>query len=336
MLINRIKRITGLLKVRLLIPNFEDNTFTEENIYLGGVCLEIEGKKSIYTHYVPGVIDAYFVTYKEFGVHLGLSKITQEILEDFNWKNSHKLNLLNVSKQWDYMNFSLDSLDICKIDLISFPKINKIAGIFSSEKKYSIYGSVNHSIEIYGTIKTNLIHDGLAKQIFYSGDQNKSYSGTLVYTICEKEGTFNLEILGFTSNDYYGNIRIVPIQYCENKDCILSTNTIKYTPSLNDLTQIPIVKATIYPQFTKNFSTCIKKDDIVISANGKNILEMELYDSEFNQKISLDEYLTYLSHTQSNCFLVLIRKGKILEILIDIQIFNYVLPNPIYMDINDL
>jgi hypothetical protein len=115
----------------------------------------------------------------------------------------------------------------------------------------------------------------IANQIFYSGDQNQSYSGALVYTICEKEGNFILEILGFTSNDFYGNSRIVPIKYCENIDCILSTNTIKYTPSLNYLTEIPIVKATIYPQFTKNFSTYIKKDDIVISVNGKNILEMK-------------------------------------------------------------
>jgi len=157
-----------------------------------------------------------------------------------------------------------------------------------------------------------------------------------VYTICEKEGNFILEILGFTSNDFYGNSRIVPIKYCENIDCILSTCTTPYTPSLNYLTEIPIVKATIYPQFTKNFSTYIKKDDIVIGVNGKNILEMQVYDSDFNQKLSLDEYFTYLLLTQSNCFLVLIRKGKILEILIDIQTFKFELPNPIYMDINDL
>jgi len=336
MSINRIKKITGVLKVRILIPDFENNTFIKENIYLGGVCLDIQGNKSIYTHYVPGVIDANFVTYKEFAVKSKFSKITQDVLENFNWKSSHKLNISKVSKQWDYISFKLDNLHICKVDLISFPKINKIAGIFSLEKKYSIYGSVNHSIDIHGTIKTNLIHDSLANQIFYSGDQNKSYSGALVYTICEKEGNFILEILGFTSNDFYGNSRIVPIKYCENIDCILSTCTTPYTPSLNYLTEIPIVKATIYPQFTKNFSTYIKKDDIVIGVNGKNILEMQVYDSDFNQKLSLDEYFTYLLLTQSNCFLVLIRKGKILEILIDIQTFKFELPNPIYMDINDL
>jgi len=332
MSLTRIKKITGILKVRILIPDFEDNTFSQDNIYVGGICLDIRGNRCIYTHYIPGVIDAQFATYKE----LGLREITEDILEHFNWTNTHKLNISNVSKQWDYTSFSLDNLDICKVDLISFSKINKIAGIFSSEKKYSIYGSVNHYIDIHETIKTNLIHDDLAKQIFYSGDQNKSYSGALIYTIYEKEGTFILEILGFTSSDYDGASRIVPIQYCENRDCILSTCTTPYTPSLNDLTDIPIVKATIYPQFTKNFSTCIKKDDIVISINGKNILEMEIYDSEFNQKLSLDEYFTYLSNTQSNCFLVLIRKGKIIEILIDIQIFRFELSNPIYMDINDL
>jgi len=183
MSINRIKKITGVLKVRILIPDFENNTFIKENIYLGGVCLDIQGNKSIYTHYVPGVIDAHFVTYKEFAVKSKFSKITQDVLENFNWKSSHKLNISKVSKQWDYISFKLDNLHICKVDLISFPKINKIAGIFSLEKKYSIYGSVNHSIDIHGTIKTNLIHDSLANQIFYSGDQNKSYSGALVYTI---------------------------------------------------------------------------------------------------------------------------------------------------------
>jgi hypothetical protein len=336
MLINKIKKITGVLKVRILIPDFEKKTFEEDNIYLGGICLDIQGNKSIYTHYIPGVLDANFITYKEFAVQSKSSKITQDILEHFNWESSHKLNISNVSKQWDYISFKLDDLDICKVDLISFSKINKIAGIFSLEKKYSIYGSVNHYIDIHETIKTNLIHDSLAKQIFYSSDQNKSYSGALVYTICEKDGIFFLEILGFTSNDFYGNSRIVPIRYCENIDCFLSTATIPYTPSLNNLTEIPIVKSTIYPQFTKNFSTYIKKDDIVISVNQMNILEMQIYSFDFNQKLSLDEYFTYLLLTRSKCFLVLIRKGKIIEILIDIQIFRLELPNPIYMDINNL
>lgn len=336
MLLNRIKKITGVLKIRILTPDFETKTFDQNHIYMGGICLETNLTKCICTNYVAGVIDAQFVTYKELSLQLGLREITQETLEKLDWSNSHKLNIFNMSKQWDYINFSLDSNDRLKVDLISFPKINKIAGVFSLEKKYSIYGSTNCQIPINKTIKTNLIHDELAPQIFYCGGQTDTYSGTVVYTVCEIEGAFVLEILGYTSNDYDGETRIVPIQYCENLDTILSTQTVGYTPTLLDLTEIPIVKATVYPQFTKNFSTNIKKDDIVISANGKNILEMEIFDTYFNQKISLDEYLTYLSQFQPMCSLILIRKGKIIEVFVNIQIFKFELVNPIYMDIHNL
>ncbi len=333
MLLSRVKRICGIIRIRLLVPDFETNLFTDQYVYCGGICLEVGGNKFVFTNYIPGIISAEFYTYKE--INLWDKPITDIVLEEINWSNAHKLTTTVMSKQWDYIRFIFNDLDSVKPDLISFPKINKIAGDFSPIKSYSLFGSSNHKINIKGIAKTNLIHDFFPSQIFYIGSQTESYSGSLIYTICENSGSYYLEVLGITSNDYDGNSRIVPLEYFEYTDLIMCSETSQYTPTLQDLTEIPIVKITQYPQFTKNFST-IKRDDIVILVNGLNIINMEVFDVKHNTRQTLDEYLIYLFQKQICCQLTLIRKGKIIDIQIDKNTFAYIMPNPIYLNIDDL
>ncbi len=333
MLLARVKRISGIVRLRLLVPEFETNSFSDQYVYSGGVCLEIQGEKNVCTNYIPGIISGEFYTYKE--INSPNEIINETLLEKINWSNAHKLSVSSMSKQWDYVKFNLLDLSLLKQDLISFPKINKIAGEFSPSKSYSLFGSYNNRFIINETIKTNLVHDSFASQIYYLGEQTESYSGSLIYTICETSGSYYLEVLGFTSNDYDSKSRIVPLEYLEYKDLIINSDTFEYSPTLNDLMQIPIVKVTQYPKFIKNFSN-IKKDDIVIIVNGLNIINMEIYNLKYHFKQTLDEYLTYLFQKQNECLLVIVRKGKIIEVKIDIQTFIFNMINPIYMDINDL
>jgi hypothetical protein len=334
MLVNRIKKITGIIRLRILIyDNTTSEHFIPDYVYSGGICLEHTGGKFISTNYIPGVIDAEFYTYKE----LGLSSITFNKIESIEWSNAHKLQVHSMSKQWDYINFSLDtSNESCRVDLICFPKINKIAGTYSSEKTYSIYGSINNIFDITGSTKINLIHNSLPSQLFYLAEQTKSYSGSLVYTVCEKSGSFCLEILGITSNDYDESSRIIPIKYLEYPDFLINTYTEICSPSFDNLMNIPIVKNTKYPQFNKNFGSTIKKDDIIIMVNGNNIIDMQMYNSIIGSKMSLDEWITYTSQINPIITLTLIRKGKILELSIDSNIFRAPMVNSIYMDINNL
>lgn len=358
MLVNRIKKITGIIRLRILIYDTDTQEhFVPEYVYSGGICLEhsfqmttiskiplplgfqpIKGNKFVSTNYIPGVIDAEFYTYKELEFEFGLISFEQfEQIEQINWSKAHKLQVHSMSKQWDYINFSLDTnVDSCKLDLISFPKINKIAGTYSADKRYSLYGSVNNIFDISGSTKINLIHDSLLPQIFYLGEKTESYSGSLVYTVCENIGSFNLEILGITSNDYDESSRIIPIKYLEYSDFLINTHTEIWTPSFNDLMQIPIVKNTKYPKFNKNFGSNIKKDDVVIMVNGCNILEMEIYNTIIETKLSLNEWICYTSQINHLILLTLVRKGKILEVSVNSKIFKIELPNPIYMDINNL
>lgn len=334
MLLSRVKRISGIIRIRLLIPEFEANRFGDQYVYSGGTCLEVPDGKYVFTNYIPGIISAEFLTYKEIGTRPE-ETITSNTLEQINWLDAHKLTTTIMSKQWDYVKFAFIDLDSVKQDLISFPKINKIAGEFSPTKSYSLFGSSNHKIKIQDSIKTNLIHDLFTPQIFYLGSQTESYSGSIIYTICENSGSYYLEILGITSNDYDGRSRIVPLEYLEYKDLILCSDISPYTPTFSDLMDIPIVKSTQYPQFTKNFSV-IKKDDIVVLVNGLNIINMEVFDLAHNSRQTLDEYLTYLFQKQFFCQLTLIRKGKIINVQIDKNMFACVIPNPIYLNINDL
>ncbi len=331
MLQTRIKRISGIIRVRILTPNFETKTFVDQYVYSGGVCLEIADQKYVSTNYIPGIISGEFYTYKE----INSDTITDSILEKINWSNAHKLVICSVSKQWDYVKFGFIDLNLLKQDLISFPKINKIAGDFSPSKSYSLFGSCIHRIDINSIIKTNLIHDLYVPQIFYTGSQTESFSGSLIYTVCENSGSYYLEVLGFTSNDYDGQSRIVPIEYLEYNDLTIGCDIIPYTPTFTDLTEIPIVKSTQYPQFTKNYSA-IKKDDILIIINGLNIINMEVYNLKYNFKQTITEYLTYLFQKHNICKLVIIRKGKIIELEISIDTFIINMVNPIYLDINDL
>jgi len=335
MLLSRVKRICGVIRIRLLVPDFEINSFYDQYVYSGGICLEVSGVKYVFTNYIPGIISAEFYTYKEINSFFSKETITYNMLEKINWLNAHKLTTTTMSKQWDYVKFTFIDLDSVKQDLISFPKINKIVGDFCPTKSYSLFGSSNHTINIKGSVKTNLIHDFFPSQIFYIGNQSESYSGSLVYTIHENFGNYYLEVLGITSNDYDGNSRIVPLEYFEYTDLTILPEISQYTPTLSDLMEIPIVKSTQYPQFTKNFST-IKKDDIAIIVNGLNIINMEVFDVKHKSRQTLDEYLTYLFQKQNCCQITLIRKGKIMDVQVDKKTFEFITPNPIHLDINDL
>ena len=333
MLVSRVKRICGIIRIRLLIPDFETNSFSDQYVYSGGLCLELIDGKYVFTNYIPGIISAEFYTYKEINIQ---SEVINDImLEKINWSNAHKLTIVSMSKQWDYIKFSFFDLDSVKQDLISFPKINKIAGVFSPSKSYSLFGSCNNRINIQNSIKTNLIHDSFVPQIFYLGDQTESYSGSLIYTICENSGSYYLEVLGITSNDYDGKSRIVPLEYLEYNDLTICCEIAQYNPTLTDLMKIPIVKATQYPQFTKNFSG-IKKDDIAIIINGLNIINMKVFNTKYNLRQTIDEYLTYLFQKQNKCLLTFIRKGKIIDMQIDKATFLFNIVNPVYLNINDL
>ena len=71
--------------------------------------------------------------------------------------------------------------------------------------------------------------------------------------------------------------------------------------------------------------------------NQQNIINMEIYNYQMDLKMSLDEWLTYsfqIQHqslTQIDYSLTLIRKGKIIELMVDINIFKMDLINPIYL-----
>jgi len=337
MLLSRVKRLCGIIRIRLLVPDFERNSFSDQYVYSGGVCLEQIDGKCVFTNYIPGIISAEFYTYKEINIQNEVidDNIDDIMLEKIDWSSAHKLTTVSMSKQWDYVKFRFFDLGSVKQDLISFTKINKIAGGFSPSKSYSLFGSCNHRINIKDSVKTNLIHDSFVPQIFYIGDQTESYSGSLIYTISESSGNYYLEVLGITSNDYDGNSRIVPIEYFEYNDLTICCEIAQYNPTLTDLMKIPIVKATQYSQFTKNFSG-IKKDDVAIIINGLNIINMEVFNTKYNLRQTLDEYLTYLFQKQHKCLITLIRKGKIIDIQIDKNTFVFNIVNPIYLNINDL
>jgi hypothetical protein len=347
MLLNKLKKMTGIMRIQILKPNFKSKQqFTPEYIFTGCICLNMSKQNEenyIFTNYIPGVIDANFITYKEKEIKFNK--------KDINWDDTIKVKLKRMSKQWDFLCFEISNLS----DFISFPKINKIIDkscVFSSSSnsckdeisipQYNIYGLseksniINTNINIIQSEKMNLIHDQLPNQIYYLCDLNDSYSGSIIYKINENMGNYKLEILGITSNDYYDYNRIVPLTHFSYDDILIKMSYDPYTFSIKDIFNIPIIKNTLYPIITSNYSTLLKKNDIIVKINHLHISDMNIYNHKLHTYQSIDEYLTYFSQTNSKCRLKLIRNKQIIDIIIDINILKLKTHNDIYIDINDL
>ena len=346
MLLNKLKKMTGIIRVQILKPNFESKQFVPEYIFTGCICLNMSTQNEenyIFTNYIPGVIDANFITYKEKEIKFNK--------KDINWDDTIKVKLKKMSKQWDFLCFEFSNLS----DFISFPKINKIIDktcVFSgstiscideiSISQYNIYGLSNESniintnINIIQSEKINLIHDQLPNQIYYLCDVNDSYSGSVIYRINENMGNYKLEILGITSNDYYDYNRIVPLTHFSYDDILIKMSYDPYTFSMKDIFNIPIIKNTLYPIITSNYSNLLKKNDIIVKINHLHISNMNIYNHKLHSYQSIDEYLTYFYQTNSKCRLKLIRNKQIIEVEIDINILKLKTHNDIYIDINNL
>jgi len=348
MLLNKLKKMTGIIRIQILKPNFKlKEQFSPEYIFTGCICLNMSihnEENYIFTNYIPGVIDANFITYKENEIKFNK--------KDINWDDTIKLRLKKMSKQWDFLCFEISNLS----DFISFPKINKIIDktcIFSDNStnsckdeisipQYNIYGLsqesniINTNINIIQSEKMNLIHDQLSNQIYYLCDVNDSYSGSVIYRINENMGSYKLEILGITSNDYYDYNRIVPLTHFSYSDTLIKISYDPYTFPMKDIFNIPIIKNTLYPIITNNYSNLLKKNDVIIKINHLHISDMNIYNHKLHTYQSIDEYLTYFCQTNSKCRLKLIRNKQIIDIIIDINILKLKIHNNIYIDINDL
>jgi hypothetical protein len=339
MIANKLKKISGTIRIRISKPNFDSKLFTTEYVYAGCICANTN---CVYTHYIPGVIDANFITYKEMN--------TKFANKEINWEETNKLELKKMSKQWDFLCFEYEGSS----NFISFPKINKIStkASFSDllfctnnktndESEYNIFGlneslnQINSKIKISKIEKINLIHDELPAQNYYLCEKNSVYSGSIIYTIRENLGNYKLEILGITSNDYGDYGRIIPLEYLEYSDSIIK---IQYNPfkfELDDIINIPIIKKTNYPILTLNYSNLVKEQDVIVQINSLQIFDMNIYNSKLNIYQTIDEYLTYESQTNSTCKITIIRKKKIIELDIYIGKFKLELQNEIYLNIHE-
>ena len=341
MLLNKLKKITGIIRVRILKPDFNLKLFNPEYVYMGCLCVNTSTNKNtntlenfIFTNYIPGVIEANFITYKEKAIKFGK--------EEINWENTTKLKLKKMSKQWDYICFEFSNVS----DFISFPKINKIidksCSFSDNINEYNIYGlssvskTINTNIKIIKSEKMNLIHDKLPSQIYFLCEQNDAYSGSVIYTVVENIGNYKLEILGITSNDYCNTGRIIPLSHFNYNDTFINISLDKYIFSIEDIFNIPIINNKSYPILTSNYSNLLKKNDIIIKINNLHISNMNLYNYKLNNYQTIDEYFTYISQFNPNCRFILIRNKQIIEVEININIFKIKIHNDIYLDINDL
>jgi hypothetical protein len=334
MSLNNLTKFTGILRIRILNPDFDSKTNNIEYIYTGGLCIQLKNNyKYVCAQFITGIIDAEFYTYKEL-----LSIIPNELdPEKIDWTNSHKLRVELLSKQWDYVKFSFNDLDF-RFNFINFPKINKINQEFSNDKNYLALGMEytdkfeisSKRIIINSTVKINLIHNSLPKQIFYLGSQIKHYSGSVIYSINEQNS--KIEIIGFTSNDYDESSRIIPIKYLEYFDVFLNTETISYNFNTKNILEYPMIKAsTDYQQLIRKFSPYLKKNDVIISVNNQHINDFNKYETN----LTLNEYLIYCYQTKLLCKIKLLRKNIIMDIKVDMSVFKIDLINEIYIDIHD-
>jgi hypothetical protein len=330
MIANKLKKISGIIRLKIIKPDFNVGIFKEDIVYMGCLCLNTKFGDCIFTNYIPGIINADFFTCKE------ISKFQNN---EISWEDSNKLKIHTISKQWDYVSFKM--INPYTSNFISFPKINKI--LISSNPSlntdYKIYGSINTNINIIKKEKINMIHDKLPAQVYYLCDKNNSYSGSLIYRVNENLGNFNLEILGLTSNDYSDYGRIIPLDNLEYTDSFIKLSFENYNFSNKDIFEIPIVRKTTYPILTSNYLNLLKKNDIIIKINDLHITNMSIINYKLDIYQTIDEYFTYINQNNPICKLLVVRytsKINIFEVNININIFKIKQLNDIYLDIHDL
>jgi hypothetical protein len=330
MIANKLKKISGIIRLKIIKPDFNKEIFKEDIVYMGCLCLNTKFGDCIFTNYIPGIINADFLTCKE------ISKFENN---EICWEYSNKLKIYKISKQWDYVSFKM--INSYESNFISFLKINKI--MISSNPflntDYKIYGSINTNINIIKKEKINMIHDKMPAQIYYLCEKNDSYSGSLIYRVNEYLGNFNLEILGLTSNDYGNYGRIIPLEYLEYTDSFIKLSIDKYNFSNKDIIKIPIIRKKTYPILTSNYSNLLKKNDIIIQINNIHISNMTIFNYKLDIYQTIDEYFTYMNQNNPICKLLIVRyttKINIFEVNININIFKIKELNDIYLNINDL
>lgn len=330
MIANKLKKISGIIRLKIIKPDFNVGIFKEDIVYMGCLCLNTKFGDCIFTNYIPGIINADFFTCKE------ISKFQNN---EITWEDSNKLKIHRISKQWDYVSFKM--INTYTSNFISFSKINKImiSSNPSLNTDYKIYGSINTNINIIKKEKINMIHDKLPAQVYYLCDKNNSYSGSLIYRVNENLGNFNLEILGLTSNDYSDYGRIIPLDNLEYTDSFIKLSFENYNFSNKDIFEIPIIRKTTYPILTSNYLNLLKKNDIIIKINDLHITNMNIINYKLDIYQTIDEYFTYINQNNPICKLLIVRytsKINIFEVNININIFKIKQLNDIYLDIDDL
>ena len=312
---NKLLKFSGIIRITKKSINFELHSYDTETIFIGGFCTTINNNKIIACNYIPGIINAHFYSYRE------LNELSTDD-DSIDWDTSHKLVIHSMSKMWDYIQFIFSNVEELSSTFINFPKINKIEDIFSEETTYKSYGNSNQDINIFNFTKINMIHDLLPKQSWILSDLIESYCGSIIYRIDDES---KLKILGFTSSNYNGYTRIVPLKYLLNNDIFINLSLIDHQFTDDEIMNMdnPIINKTGYPKLLEDYDE-LKKDDIIIQINDKHIFDCHIHHNTIN------EYLTYQKKIIRFC---IIRSLVILDIAIHIDNLVKRFPNKIYFDI---
>lgn len=323
---NKLLKSSGVILITKQNINFELQLCDTECIGVGGICTTINNNKIIACNYIPGIIEARFYSYREL----------HELSTDDNsidWDTGHKLVIYSMSKMWDYIQFTFSNVEELSSNFINFPKINKIEEnftfeTFSEETRYKIFSkssenvSINEDINIVGFTKINMIHHLCAKQTWILAELKRTFCGSIIYRIDDEN---KLNILGFTSSNYDGYTKIVPLKYLLNNDIFINLSIVDHQFTDEQILDMdnPIINKTIYPKLLEDCDE-LKKEDIIIQINDEHIFDCHIH------KHTINEYLTYQKKIIRFC---IIRNMMILDIAIHIDNLARIFPNQIYYDI---
>ena len=308
---NRLQKISGIIKIKKL--EFYNDNFEYIEFFCGGLCLNLYNKNIIITNYIYGIIEANFLSYKQIESN-GL-----------DWELSYKLNILSKSKQWDYLQFTIDKEQCKDIYFLKY-RFHK-----NEDMEYKIYGNIDETIIIKNKLKQNLIHNLLPKQLFYLSNLKNTYNGSLIYNIINNK----LYIFGYTSFNYNNQTKIIPLYHLTRKDKNIELDLQAYKFNYRYIYDIPNIRNTFYPKFMTNYFNIFKKNDIIISINNNNIRNCDIYNIKLNIYQTIDEYLIYQKNIVQFTIYRL-NKNEFIDIYIDINKFNNKFSNNIYLNVDKL
>lgn len=315
---NKLPLCAAIIEIKLISLDFDTKSTDELIIYVNALCININNKKIIVCNYIPGIISARFFSHKE------LSELYDD--SEIDWSNAHNLIINSMSKQWDFTKFNMINEEQIT-NLINFPKINKIMETFSLDYQYEFFGSSNDEITPIAGKKMNLIHDKLTKQLWHLIEPIESCCGSIIYRIYKDENNrTRYKISGYTSSNYDGYTRVVPLEYLLNNDIFIDVEYSEHQFTIDEIFDSPIIRNTIYPKLKNDYGK-LKKNDIIVVIDGNHIFNCNIRDNTIN------EYLTY---QKGIIRFVLIRDSDILNIDIDIIELSYKFLNKIYMNVSSI